>query len=125
MSSYPSLIAVTPRTMNMGSKTRPGEIVLNFGKNCRIAIAAKKLNANVGKNKRNSKSERYTHIRYPPKLLQQIPRKESDDGILRCNDLVCSVQVVLFWSMFLIKVALWKALVYEYRARRHGRSLMG
>jgi hypothetical protein len=27
--------------------------------------------------------------------------------------------------MFFIKVALWKALVYEYRARRHGRSLMG
>lgn len=45
MSSQPSLIAVIPKTMSRGRMTSPGEMVENFGKNCRIAIPRKKLRA--------------------------------------------------------------------------------
>jgi hypothetical protein len=43
MSSYPSFAAVTAKIMSNGRMTRPGETVENKGKNCKIAIRAKKL----------------------------------------------------------------------------------
>jgi len=36
-----------PKTARRGRITRPGEMVENFGKNCRIAIPAKKLHGGV------------------------------------------------------------------------------
>lgn len=44
-SSYPSFTALTVKTTISGNIAAPGEIVENFGKNCKIAMPRKNLRA--------------------------------------------------------------------------------
>lgn len=64
-----------------------------------------------------------SHIGYPSKLLQQIPRKECDNSILRCYDLVGSEAMIVLHFAFGIKATRRKRLVHIDCPRRTRRKL--
>jgi hypothetical protein len=109
-------------TMSSGRMTSPGEIVENFGKNCSIAIPAKKLQVTFinGMKKQHTfeKSEvkDNVHISNSSKLFQQIPRQECDNGVLGCDDLVRTIYVLLLGTLSLVEIISGEVSVDEDRA---------
>lgn len=63
------------------------------------------------------------HICNTPELLHQVPWQESYHSILARDDLICSVDMILLWSMFLVEEILGEVLVDINRTRRTRRSL--
>ena len=58
------------------------------------------------------------HVGYSSKLFQQIPREESDDGVLGGNDLVRRINVLFLDLALVILVVCREILVDDDGARR-------
>lgn len=67
----------------------------------------------------------YAHVGDPPKLLEQVPREESDDGVLGRDDLVRSVLVLLEHLVFLVVIVVRQGFVNEDGARGPRGALAG
>lgn len=57
---------------------------------------------------------RYSHVGYPPKLLEQVPRQKGDDGVLGRNDLVGRVDMLGPDATFAIEVVRGQVLIGIY-----------
>lgn len=72
-----------------------------------------------------SGKKKYAHVGDPPKLLKQIPREKSDDGVLGGDDLVRGVLVLLEHPVFLVVIVVRQGFVNEDGARGPRSALAG
>jgi hypothetical protein len=62
----------------------------------------------------------HVHISDATELLQEISGKEGEVGVLRCDNLVSDVYMLLLWLAIGCQVIRWKALTDENSAGRPG-----
>ena len=67
----------------------------------------------------------HSHVSYPSKLFQQIPREKSDDCVLGGDDLVRRIDVLLVELALVISVVWREVLVDDDGAGRTEESLPG